>query len=146
VLADADVLAHLDIDSTQRRVYGHAKHLGLQQIVKTVGDEVLFVADDAADAAGIALGLLDRVRTEDVLPELRIGLAAGPVLTRYGDVYGEVVNIASRLTTHARPDSVLVDRAVADALTGDARFTVRSLRPVAVRGYRHLHPWLLARS
>ncbi|WP_300019634.1 adenylate/guanylate cyclase domain-containing protein [Pseudonocardia sp.] len=118
---------------------------GRGRIVKTVGDEVLFVADDAADAAGIALALLDRVRADDVLPDLRIGLAAGAVLTRYGDVYGEVVNIASRLTTHARPDSVLVDRAVADALAADARFTVRSLRPVAVRGYRHLHPWLLGR-
>ncbi|MHA6782650.1 adenylate/guanylate cyclase domain-containing protein [Pseudonocardia saturnea] len=116
---------------------------GRGRIVKTVGDEVLFVADDAPAAAAIALALQERVRTEDALPELRIGLAAGPVLTRYGDVYGEVVNIASRLTTHARPDTVLVDDAVADALTGDDRFRVRPLRPVSVRGYRSLHPWLL---
>ncbi|GAA2551538.1 adenylate/guanylate cyclase domain-containing protein [Pseudonocardia hydrocarbonoxydans] len=116
---------------------------GRGRIVKTVGDEVLFVADAAADAAAIALGLQERVRAEDALPQLRIGLAAGPVLTRYGDVYGEVVNIASRLTTHARPDSVLVDDAVAAALDGDPRFRVRALRPVAVRGYRSLHPWLL---
>lgn len=118
---------------------------GHGRIVKTVGDEVLFVADDAPAAAGIALALQERVRGEDVLPQLRIGLAAGPVLTRYGDVYGEVVNIASRLTTHARPDSVLVDDAVADALADDDRFRVRSLRPVSVRGYRSLHPWLLER-
>jgi adenylate cyclase len=113
------------------------------RIIKTVGDEVLFVADDIADGAVIALALQERVRIEPALPELRIGLAAGPVLQRYGDVYGEVVNIAARLTSHARPDSVLVDRTVADALSGDARFAVRPLRSVAVRGYRHLHPWLL---
>ena len=77
---------------------------------------------------------------------LRIGLAAGPVLVRYGDVYGEVVNIAARLTAHGRPDSVLVDRGVADALAGDPRFALRQLRPVAVRGYRHLHPWVLERT
>lgn len=116
---------------------------GRGRIVKTVGDEVLFVADDAAAAAAIALALQERVRTEDALPELRIGLAAGEVLTRYGDVYGEVVNIASRLTTHARPDTVLVDDVVADALDGDDRFRVRPLRPMSVRGYRSLHPWLL---
>ncbi|WP_225920738.1 adenylate/guanylate cyclase domain-containing protein [Pseudonocardia oceani] len=116
---------------------------GRGRIVKTVGDEVLFVADDAPAAASIALGLQERVRAEDVLPQLRIGLAAGPVLTRYGDVYGEVVNIASRLTTHARPDTVLVDDAVAAALADDGRFRVRALRPVSVRGYRSLHPWLL---
>ena len=116
---------------------------GHGRIVKTVGDEVLFVADDAPAAAAIALALQERVRTEAALPELRIGLAAGPVLTRYGDVYGEVVNIASRLTTHARPDTVLVDDVLADALAGDDRFRVRPLRPVSVRGYRSLHPWLL---
>lgn len=119
---------------------------GHGRIVKTVGDEVLFVADAAADAAGIALALQDRVRAEPALPELRIGLAAGPVLVRYGDVYGEVVNIASRLTAHARPGSVLADRGVADALAGDPRFTLLPLRSVAVRGYRHLHPWLLERA
>ena len=116
------------------------------RIVKTVGDEVLFVADDAGTAAAIALELQERTGSEPLLPELRIGLAAGPVLTRYGDVYGETVNIASRLTTHARPDSVLVDRGVAEALDGDDRFALRPLRPVAVRGYRHLHPWLLQRG
>ncbi|QNG55792.1 adenylate/guanylate cyclase domain-containing protein [Pseudonocardia petroleophila] len=118
---------------------------GRGRIVKTVGDEVLFVADDAPAAAGIALALQERVRAEDVLPQLRIGLAAGDVLTRYGDVYGEVVNIASRLTTHARPDTVLVDDVVAAALADDDRFRVRALRPVSVRGYRSLHPWLLER-
>lgn len=120
---------------------------GRGRVVKTVGDEVLFVADDVADAAAIALALQQRVRGEPVLPPLRIGLAAGPVLVRYGDVYGEVVNIAARLTAHARPQTVLVDREVAEALDGDDRFALRPLRPVAVRGYRHLHPWLLeARS
>jgi adenylate cyclase len=119
---------------------------GHGRIVKTVGDEVLFVADAAAEAASIALALQDRVRTEPALPELRIGLAAGPVLVRYGDVYGEIVNIAARLTAHARPGSVLTDRGVADALADDPRFALRPLRSVAVRGYRHLHPWLLERA
>jgi adenylate cyclase len=119
---------------------------GHGRIVKTVGDEVLFVADEIADGAAIALGLRDRVRGEPLLPRLRIGLAAGPVLVRYGDVYGEVVNIASRLTTHADPDSVLVDRAVAHNLADDPRFTLRPLRPLAVRGYRNLHPWLIENS
>ncbi|TQM45700.1 adenylate/guanylate cyclase domain-containing protein [Pseudonocardia cypriaca] len=119
---------------------------GHGRIVKTVGDEVLFVADDVADGAAIALALQDRVRAEPALPELRIGLAAGPVLVRYGDVYGEIVNIAARLTAHARPGSVLSDRGVAEALAGDPRFALRPLRSVAVRGYRHLHPWRLERG
>jgi adenylate cyclase len=119
---------------------------GHGRIVKTVGDEVLFVADAVHEGAGIALALLERVRTEPALPDLRIGVAAGPVLMRYGDVFGEVVNIAARLTAHARPGSVLVDRGMADTLADDPAFALRPLRSVAVRGYRHLHPWLLERG
>lgn len=119
---------------------------GHGRIVKTVGDEVLFVADEAAQAAAVALALAERVAAEPPLPELRIGLAAGPVLVRFGDVYGEVVNIAARLRAQARPGTVLVDRAVATALADDPRFALQRLRPVAVRGYPHLHPWLLQRG
>jgi adenylate cyclase len=119
---------------------------GRGRIVKTIGDEVLFVVDDVGDAAEIALALQDRVRAEPVLPPLRIGLASGDVLVRYGDVYGEVVNIAARLTAHARPDTVLVDRETAEALTVDPRFALRPLRPVAVPGYRHMHPWVLEKG
>jgi adenylate cyclase len=119
---------------------------GRGRIIKTIGDEVLFVADDIGDGAAIALALRDRVRTEKALPQLRIGLAAGPVLTRYGDVYGEAVNIAARLTSHARPDTVLVDREVVEALAVDPRFALRPLRPLTVPGYRHLHPWVLDRG
>jgi adenylate cyclase len=118
---------------------------GRGRIVKTIGDEVLFVADDVGDGAAIALALQDRVRAEPALPPLRIGLAVGSVLVRCGDVFGEVVNIAARLTGHARPDTVLVDREAAEALAVDPRFALRPLRPVAVPGYRHLHPWVLER-
>ena len=106
---------------------------GRGRIVKTIGDEVLFVADDVGDGAAIALALQDRVRTEPALPPLRIGLSMGSVLVRDGDVYGEVVNIAARLTGHARPDTVLVDREAAEALAVDPRFALRPLRPVACR-------------
>ena len=139
-------LAQRDLGVLVQRFEGLAADLvttGGGRVVKTVGDEVLFVADDAADGAAIALALQERVQAEPALPALRIGLACGPVLVRYGDVYGEVVNIAARLTSHARPGSVLVDREMADTLADDPRFALRPLRTLAVRGYRHLHPWLL---
>jgi adenylate cyclase len=73
-------------------------------------------------------------------------LACGPVVSRLGDVYGSTVNIASRLTSIARPGWVLVDREMHDALADDERFTLRARRSESVRGYHHLRPWRLQRA
>ena len=116
------------------------------RVVKTIGDEVLFVADTATDAALIALDLLDAAQSDAGLPPLRIGVAAGPVVARLGDVYGSTVNIASRLTSLCRPGTILVDRVMADSLGEDGRFSLRSRRPESVRGYHHLRQWRLRRG
>ena len=116
------------------------------RIVKMLGDEVLFVADTPTDGAEIALTLLDRAAAEDGVPPLRVGLAFGRVLSRFGDVYGSVVNIASRLTSVARPGTVLVDRELTEALADEPAFTVRPRRPTSVRGYARLRSASLRRA
>jgi len=121
-----------------------AEHDG--RIVKTVGDAVLFVTDQPEHGAQIALDLLDRTIAAPALPELRTGMATGPTLTRFGDVYGEVVDTAARLCTHARPGRILVDQPLAEALRGDPRFRLRLRRPISERGYPRLHPWGLRRA
>ena len=113
------------------------------RVVKTLGDEVLFVADSPQDAAGIALRLTSPGRAGQGLPALRVGMAIGPVLSRFGDVYGPVVNLAARLTSLARPETVLVDKELAAALSRDRNYELRARRPVAVRGYHHLRSWTL---
>jgi adenylate cyclase len=113
------------------------------RVVKTVGDEVLFVADTARDAALIAVRLADPNRDDDGLPTLRVGLAMGPVLSRFGDVYGSTVNVAARLTALARPGTILVDRTVAAELDDDPDFRLRSRRPSSVRGFSRLRSWSL---
>ncbi|MDQ1685899.1 MAG: adenylate cyclase [Frankiaceae bacterium] len=116
------------------------------RVVKTVGDEVMFTADDARVGVEIALALADRVGAEADLPDLRVGVACGTVVSRLGDVYGEPVNIASRLTSFARPGSVLVDRELATALEGDDRWQVRRVPPRPVRGYTLLQGFRLRRA
>ncbi|WP_228046017.1 adenylate/guanylate cyclase domain-containing protein [Saccharopolyspora montiporae] len=121
-----------------------AEHRG--RIVKTVGDEVLFVADNAADAAEIALTLNEEIAAAEKLPPLRIGLAQGTVLARFGDVYGSTVNIASRLTSVARPASVLVDRELAGSLRGLDDYRLTSVGPTKVQGFRGLRAWAVRRA
>ena len=119
-----------------------ARHHG--RIVKTVGDGVLFTAASPVDAAEIGLRLPEVWDTEE-RPPLRVGAAYGRVLTRLGDVYSPVVNLASRLTSLGRPGTVLVDRELAQRLRGLEAYRVRPLRRISVRGYDHLQPWLVRR-
>lgn len=115
------------------------------RIVKTIGDEVLFVADKPDQLALIGLELVEeRLRSED-FPELRVGLGWGPAVSRLGDVLGPVVNVASRLTSTSRPGRVLVDRMLAEQLADDEHFRLRRLRRTSVKGYRRLEPWGLRR-
>ena len=77
---------------------------------------------------------------------MRVGAAYGAVLRRLGDVFGEPVNIASRLTSIARPGRVLVDRELAEALRPhEEEFRLRRVRGISVKGYSRLETWALKR-
>ncbi len=136
------------------------------RLIKTLGDEVLYAADDAGVAAEIGLRLIETMSHDETMPALRVGLAFGSVTTRMGDVFGTTVNLASRLTSIAPKDAVLVDGALADELsrTGDAprseaeaaaaekegesvkyRFALQPMWQRAVRGLGVVEPWLLTR-
>jgi adenylate cyclase len=82
-------------------------------VVKLIGDEVMFVADSADAASLVALALNDTFAGGEVTP--RGGIACGSVLARGGDFYGPIVNVASRLTGLAVPGEVLVTTEVRDA-------------------------------
>lgn len=116
------------------------------RVVKTLGDAVLFVTDDPGSAVEVALQTVDAHREDDELPDVRAGVALGPVLVRLGDVFGTPVNLASRLTDEARPRTVLVDTALAEALADDGSYDLKRLRRRSVRGYRSLTPYLLRRT
>lgn len=88
------------------------------RVVKTVGDAVLFVADDAAAAARIGLGLVRELGSERVALPVRVGLVWGRVLARFGDVFGPPVNLASRLCDAADPGTVFTDQGTATLLRG----------------------------
>ncbi|MEU0180697.1 adenylate/guanylate cyclase domain-containing protein [Streptomyces sp. NPDC006207] len=132
------------------------------RLIKTLGDEVLFVADDAGTAAEIGMRLIETMNGDETMPALRVGMAFGTVTTRMGDVFGTTVNLASRLTSIAPRDAVLVDGELAQALVaaGEApeseaelepgseekyRFGLQPMWRRPVRGLGVVEPWLLNR-
>jgi len=116
------------------------------RVIKTVGDEVLFVAIGAGPAAAIALDLVEAMADDDVLPDVRVGMASGQVLSRLGDVFGTTVNKASRLTAVAKPGTVVVDDVLAASLASMSGFKMSPLRRRALRGIGPVTPWVLRRA
>lgn len=111
------------------------------RVIKSLGDAVLWVCDTAAAAVSVALTAVGRGEAEDdAFPRVRAGVAYGDVVLRLGDVFGATVNIASRLTSLARPGTVLVDEGVVGVLD-DPAVEVRKLRRVSVKGYSRLQPY-----
>lgn len=104
------------------------------RVVKLIGDAVMFSAPDPERAALAALGLVADCRDDPSLPDLRVGLATGPVVDIEGDVYGDTVNRASRLVELARPGTVLTDDDTAAHLLDSEEVTVRALRPRKLKG------------
>ncbi|MEU6712062.1 adenylate/guanylate cyclase domain-containing protein [Nonomuraea sp. NPDC046802] len=116
------------------------------RVVKTLGDSVLFVADKSHVAAEIAVRLVEtHARVKD-MPELRVGLASGPVMWRMGDVFGTTVNLASRLTALSLPGTILADPQLAEELEGDRAFRLREVNRLSVRGLGELAPFTVTRS
>jgi adenylate cyclase len=133
------------------------------RVVKMIGDEVMFVVPTATDAASIGLSLAEAYADDELLSDVRVALAIGPVLVQDGDFYGPVVNLASRLVGVANPGTVLVSDEFRTALEAerldegsdagaDARPAVRPpvfvMRPLRTRNLKdigRIEVWKLSR-
>ncbi|MBB6170051.1 adenylate cyclase [Nocardiopsis mwathae] len=116
------------------------------RVVKTLGDEILYVANTAKQAAEIALRLSVGVTTHIDVPDVRVGVAYGPVLALLGDVFGTTVNRSSRLTSFARPGTVLIDETLAELLKDEESLQVEPVRPRHAHGLGKLQPYVLRRT
>ena len=114
------------------------------RVVKMIGDEVMFSADPPV-VGDIALSLAEAFDSPD-LPSVRVGVATGNVVSQSGDLYGPVVNLASRATMAARPGTVLIAPSLAEALSGDERYSVRPIRPHRLKGIGTVQLSLLRRA
>lgn len=134
-----------------------ARH-GVEKI-KTIGDGYMAVtgvsvprSDHLPCLARMALGLPDLVErlsaAHGVDLRVRVGIAIGPVMAgvigtdKFSyDVWGDTVNLASRLESHGLPGEIQVSCAVREALGGGFIFEPRG--PIEVKGIGRLETWLL---
>jgi len=109
------------------------------RVIKTLGDSVLFVCERPEQAYDVAAEIVLEIGHDELLPDVRVGLATGPVVLRLGDVFGRAVNLAARMTAVARRNRVITDRRTADLLP-PGEFVTRELPARPVRGFGELEP------
>jgi len=122
------------VDRFEAIAYETVSRLG-GRVVKMIGDEVMFSVIDERAAAEIALTLSETYRDDDELSDVRVGMAAGPVLQREADLFGPVVNRASRIVNIAFPGTVVASGEIRDALADDAAF---SWKPIGQRNLKDI--------
>src|SRR5215831_9978973 len=95
-----------------------SKHHG--RIIKVMGDGVLVEFASAVEAVSCAVALQEAMAVANEAAEesrrlvLRVGINLGDVIVEGGDLYGDGVNIASRLEALGDPGTVTVSQAVFD--------------------------------
>lgn len=118
------------------------------RVVKTIGDAVMYIADDVTVAADVVTALVDELQSGPETLLVRASLVHGRVVSRSGDVFGPPVNLASRLVDTAEPGGIRMDEATAMAILSspDAeRYVVEACHEVVAKGLGNVVPWSLAR-
>jgi adenylate cyclase len=114
------------------------------RLVKTIGDAVMLASIEPEPLLETGLSLLDAADAEGAeFPQLRAGVAVGPALSRAGDWFGRPVNLASRITSIARPGSLLAEREVRESARDGYRWSFAGER--RLRGIRDPVPLFRAR-
>ncbi|HKY58817.1 MAG TPA: adenylate/guanylate cyclase domain-containing protein [Aeromicrobium sp.] len=116
------------------------------RVVKTIGDEIFFVVDDPAEAAWLGVELTEQHVHDESFPNVRVGMAYGELLYRLGDVFGPVVNMASRLTSVARPGRAVVDKHLAELAKDEPGIRLKRMPRTRVKGFETVEPWVLKRE
>ena len=114
-----------------------ASHGG--RVVKTIGDEVMWVHPTAEGMVATCVDLAATAAADDHLPPLRIGAAWGETVATRGDRFGMPVNLASRLVRRCRPRQVLL----CPTLTAHAP-AARRTRPRLLKGLGWMRPGRIA--
>jgi class 3 adenylate cyclase len=109
-------------------------------VVKKMGDGILAVFKHPLNGVIAALGVQQKIvqynsmRVEQEKFQARIGLNTGPVIRKDADIFGEVVNVASRMQSAATPGDVLLTKSTFEEVKDYVRCT--ELGKIQVKGIR----------
>lgn len=108
------------------------------KVIKTIGDEVLSTFPDADSAADAAIEMQSAI--SELLPVggtkigIRVGFFYGPVVHKEGDIFGDAVNVASRLSHVAVKGQIITSRETVMMMSPMLKSATRKISQIAVKG------------
>ena len=116
---------------------GEAVRAAGGEVIKQIGDELMCAFLEPASAVRTAVDLENVIEVwehDATRVALRVGLHHGPVVEEEGDLFGDTVNIAARLTSIASPGQIITTDEVVAALDDEARASIKPFDEVRVKG------------
>ena len=96
------------------------------EIIKSYGDGSLLLFKSAVNAIRCGISIQKKLQQEPVVP-LRIGIHTGEVVRKENDIFGDGVNITSRIESMGIPNSILISSAVYDQIKNRQEFKTSAL-------------------
>ena len=134
-VGDAAALATIDLCM---RLFAALTEQHGGRVVKTIGDEVMAIfprpAEAGRAAVDIQLAMHEMAPVDKVRLGVRIGMHHGAVVERDGDVFGDTVNLAARLTEMASSGQIITSLETVELLDPLQKMDCRSLYAIPVKG------------
>lgn len=152
-LAQVDEPGALRLLREQQRVMRPLLREHDGRLVKSLGDGLLVEFGNSLDAVQYAVDV--QCRLQQLGPErqprplqIRVGIHLGDVQREHGDIFGDAVNIASRVEPLARPGGICLTAQVYDQVRNKLPYEFEKLGPRNLKGvreavdiYRVVLPW-----
>jgi hypothetical protein len=111
-------------------------------MIKTIGDEVMYTfgtAEHATNAACEMQEVLDDEVTEEASADhialsVSVGIHYGPTILESGDVFGDAVNVAARMTEIAKPRQIITTRDTVDKMSAILQAGTRFIDHAPIKG------------
>jgi len=111
-----------DEESTLKKIWRYEKamksiiHEHDGRVVKTIGDAIMGDFNSAVNAVKAAIEIQNLLKKEDI--KIRIGIHLGDVIHKGGDIFGDGVNIASRIESICEPGLIYISEDVYSQVKG----------------------------
>jgi adenylate cyclase len=114
-------------------------------LVKTMGDGTLSYFESARDAVAAAVEMqfninqFNHSRPTKTAIQIRIGLHTGSSIVEKNDIFGDVVNVASRFQTLALPGEIYISESTFNAIEDKNEFYSRFVKETNLKGVRGIY-------